>query len=633
MKKVYMVQPNSQYGNSVYLPYAAGSLAAYAFSDETVKKEYSFAGFVYKRTSIETVISELNDPFLIGFSCYVWNYEYNKKLASEVKKAFPECKIVFGGHQITADCELINTDYVDYCLTGEGEESFTKLLLYLSGYEEIDNVPNLIYKTTDGIRHTNFQTSELANRVSPYLNGYFDELVEKEELEFSAIIETNRGCPNRCAFCDWGNIKAKVRLFDIDMVKAEIDWISEHKIEFCFCADANFGLFPRDIEIIDYVIEKHNQNGYPQKFQASCSKTNPDTVFVINKKLNDSGLTKGATLSFQSLNQQVLENIYRKNMPLESFQKLMSMYNSNNIPAYSELILGLPGESYESFKNGIEQLLNAGQHMAMSCFNCEILGNSSMGKPEYREKHGIKYAITQQHQYHVIPQKEDDIPEFSRIVVSTNSMTEEMWIKSNILHNFVRVFHNLGLLQCVALYLYHEKNIRYTDFYCSLIEWAKNHPDSICGSVHNWIESKYRDILNNSGSLTCLEPEFGDITWPLEEGAFLKVVSRFADFYKEVSPFLEGYFDDKAFYGELMAYQKAVVKKPGADKLILDLHYDFYGYFSKIYSNDYSGLRKADTKLVFDLSDIPDDFKEYAKKTVWYGRKGGQNIVSNINYL
>lgn len=632
MKKIYMVQPNSQYGNSVYLPYAAGSLVAYAFTDETVKKEYSFEGFVYKRTDIQTVISGLVDPYLIGFSCYVWNYEYNKKLASEIKKVFPECRIVFGGHQVTADSELMATDYVDYCLVGEGEESFTKLLLHLAGHEQIENIPNLIYRTQNGIRRTLCEMSELSGRVSPYLNGYFDELVEKEELEFSAIVETNRGCPNRCAFCDWGNIKAKVRLFDIDMVKAEIDWISEHKIEFCFCADANFGLFPRDIEIIDYVIEKHNQNGYPQKFQTSCSKTNPDTVFEINKKLNDSGLTKGATISFQSLNQQVLDNIYRKNMPLESFHKLMSMYNSNNIPAYSELILGLPGESYESFKNGIEQLLKSGQHMAMNCFNCEILGNSSMGKPEYREKYGIRYAITQQHQYHVIPKKED-IPEFSKIVVSTNSMSEENWVESNILHNFVRVFHNLGILQCVAIYLHHEKNIRYTDFYCSLIEWAKNHPDSICGSVHNWIEGKYTDILNNSGSLTCFEPEFGDITWPLEEGAFLKIISRHSDFYEEISPFLKEYFDDEAFYDELMAYQKAVVKKPGSSQIILELHYDFYDYFNGIYSNDYRKLKKADTKLSFNLSDIPQDFKEYAKKTVWYGRKGGQIIVSDISYL
>lgn len=632
MKKIYMVQPNSQFGNSVYFPYAAGSLVAYAFSNETVKKEYSFEGFVYKREDIETVVSGMDDPFLVGFSCYVWNYEYNKKLAARIKEVFPECKIVFGGHQITAESEVIKTDYVDYILLGEGEESFKKLLLYLAGYEEKANVPNLIYKTNEGFERTLSEVSELADRVSPYLNGYFDELIVKEELEFSAIIETNRGCPNRCAFCDWGGIKSKVKLFDIDMIKAEIDWMSEHKIEFCFCADANFGLFARDIEIVDYVIEKHNQNGYPQKFQAACSKTNPESVFAINKKLNAFGLTKGATLSFQSLNQQVLDNIYRKNMPLKNFHDLMSIYNLNNIPAYSELILGLPGETYESFKDGIEQLLQAGQHMAISFLNCEILDNSIMGDPEYIKQHGIKYAKTLQQQHHVIPKKED-IAEFSKIIISTNTMSEEDWIESNILQIFVRAFHNLGLLQCVAMYLYHEKKVKYTDFYCQLIAWAKENEDSICGRVYSWLNNNFREIIKGSGSLTYFDTSFGEVTWPLEEATFLKIIKNHTDFYEEISQLLKNYIADKVLYDELMFYQEAVIKKPFSKGGILEFRYDFYDYFNSIYANNYRELKKVDTKLNFNLCDVPWDFKEYAKKIVWYGRRGGQIIVSDISYV
>lgn len=632
MKKIYMAQPNSQYGNSVYFPYAVGSLVAYAFSDETIKKEYCFEGFIYKREDIESVVSRMDDPFLVGFSCYVWNYEYNKKLAMRIKEVYPECKIIFGGHQITAKSEVLKTDYVDFCLLGEGEVSFKKLLLYLSGYAKIEDVPNLVYKTHNNIKRTECEITDVANRVSPYLNGYFDEIVENEKLEFSAIIETNRGCPNRCAFCDWGNIKAKVRLFDIDMVKAEIDWLSEHKIEFCFCADANFGLFPRDSEIIDYVIDKHNSSGYPQKFQVTCSKTNPDMVFAINKKLSDSGLARGANLSFQSLNEDVLININRKNMPIENFRKLMHMYKADGIPTYSEMIVGLPGESYESFKEGIETLLQEGQHMEMNFFNCEILDNAIMGDTEYMKKFGIEYVVAKQHQYHVFPQN-GDISEYSKIIVSTNTMSREEWIKSNVFHIFVRIFHTFGLLQCIAIYLHHEKNVRYTDLYSLLIEWAKNNPNSVCGNIHNWVESKYRDVLSQTGSLTCLEPDFGDIVWPLEEGAFLKVIKNHSEFYEEISPLLKSYFDDEEFYNELMTYQKVVVKKPGAHMLEYQFSYDFYDYFQTIYANSYKALKKADVRLLFNLSDVPYDFKQYAKQTVWYGRKGGQIVVSDISYV
>lgn len=632
MNNIYMVQPNSIYGNSVYFPYAAGSLVAYAFEDERIRKEYAFKGFIYKRVRIDDAVKQFENPFFVGFSCYVWNYEYNKALAKAIKKAYPDCYIAFGGHQITADCEVVGSDYVDFCLLGEGEESFTKLLLSLIGLENKENVNNLIYKEADEIRQTDKTVSEIPNRVSPYLKGYFDELVENETLEFSAIIETTRGCPNRCAFCDWGNIKAKVRSFDLDIVKAEIDWMSEHKIEYCFCADANFGLFPRDGDIVKYVVKKNKETGYPQKFQASYSKTNSETVYAINKMLNDAGMSKGATLSFQSMDQTVLNNIYRKNMPLENFHKLMSMYNSNGIAAYSEIILGLPGETYESFKNGIEQLLECGQHMAMNFFNCEILGNSIMGSPEYMKKYDIQYAVTEQHQYHVVPNNQE-IPEYSKIVVATSSMTREDWIDCNILHVFVRAFHNLGLLQCAAIYLYYEKGIKYTDFYADLINWAKEHKDSICGSVYYWLDGKYREILNNSGSLTCYDPDFGELTWPLEEGSFLKIVKKYDQFYKEILPFLEKYFQNDALFEELMSYQKAVVKNPYNKKVVLNLDYDFYSYFNSIYADSYRPLEKKENTLEFDLSDISSDLPEFAKNTIWFGRKGGQNIVSRIRYI
>ena len=307
-----MVQPNSQYGNSVYFPYAAGSLIAYAFSDERIRSEYTFKSFIYKKTDIDNVLESLEEPYAVGFSCYVWNYEYNKVLAEKIKEKYPDCKIIFGGHQVNRESDILKTDYIDYCLFGEGEEIFRKLLLSFISKENAEEIPNIMYKNDGEIIFTPKMRANIPERVSPYLEGYFDKLVEDEELEFSAILETNRGCPNKCAFCDWGNEKAKVRLYDIETVKAEIDWMSEKKIEYCYCADANFGLFERDEEIIEYMIEKHKGNGYPQKFQATYSKNNSETVFRINKRLNDVGMCKGATLSFQSLHQNVLDNIYRK---------------------------------------------------------------------------------------------------------------------------------------------------------------------------------------------------------------------------------------------------------------------------------------------------------------------------------
>lgn len=633
MKKIYMVQPNSQYGNSVYFPYAVGSLIAYAFEDSVISENYSFEGFIYKKEDPDAAIETIRNPSVVAFSCYVWNYEYNKKLAEKIKALYPECIIIFGGHQIYRKSDVLQCDYVDYYIFGEGEEIFRKVLLALLDGSASDDIPNLAYRKNKELFFTVEKKIDIPERVSPYLKGYFDSLIENEkELEFSAILETNRGCPNKCAFCDWGNEKARVKNYDLNIIKAEIDWMSEHKIEYCYCADANFGLFERDKDIIEYLIKKNAENGYPQKFQATYSKNNAETVFEINRRLNESGMSKGATLSFQSMHQNVLDKIFRKNMPIENFHKLMSMYTANGIATYSELILGLPGETYDSFAEGIEQLLECGQHMSINFFNCELLSNSIMNDDDYIKKHKLKYAVTQQHQYHVIP-NDSDITEFSRIIVSTETMSEEDWINSNILSVFVRALHNLGLLQCVAIYLYYEKKVRYIDFYSYIINWAKENKDSICGSIYLWLKAKYEQVLQNAGSLTCVVNEYGKLTWPLDEGAFLKIVLNYDEFYKEAESIIKKYFDDPTVFGELLSYQKNIIKIPYSKGCILRQNFDFYNYFLKIYENSYISLKNQKTTIRIDSSDTPENMEAYARKVIWYGRKGGQNIIKNVTYI
>ena len=122
-KNVYLVQINSVYGNEVYFPYAAGVLAAYALEDETVRENYIFNKIVYVREEAEAAVENMEEPFLVGFSTYIWNFEYSKFIACELKNRFPECLIVFGGHQVPEGVQLLEDyPYIDILQHGEGEE-------------------------------------------------------------------------------------------------------------------------------------------------------------------------------------------------------------------------------------------------------------------------------------------------------------------------------------------------------------------------------------------------------------------------------------------------------------------------------------------------------------------------------
>jgi hypothetical protein len=69
---------------------------------------------LYVREDPATVVKRLDDPFLVGFSTYLWNFEYSKELAAKIKDAYPSCIILFGGHQIPPDDTLLHENaYID----------------------------------------------------------------------------------------------------------------------------------------------------------------------------------------------------------------------------------------------------------------------------------------------------------------------------------------------------------------------------------------------------------------------------------------------------------------------------------------------------------------------------------------
>ena len=344
MRNIYMYQPNYLYGKDAYLPYSLGVLIAYAWKNPHIVENYEVKELGFLRTSIKTVVDGLENPFLCAFSCYTWNFEYNKALAKAIKKQYPECIILFGGHEISYTqnkehlCEIASIqnydDYendVDIFIYDEGEIPFRSLLLAYIDNSDLQGIPNISYKDKNRIWKTTERKMLLETDLpSPYLEGVFDLIMEKNEYSFSPTFETNRGCPFTCAYCDWGVYHAKIRKFPMDRVRAEIDWFSDHKIDLVFGADSNFGLFDRDEEIIDYMVEKKRKTGYPKKFRVSYTKNTGDRVFEINKRLNEEEMSKGATLSFQSLHQETLDAIGRKNVDLDFFSYLMAKYNKED---------------------------------------------------------------------------------------------------------------------------------------------------------------------------------------------------------------------------------------------------------------------------------------------------------------
>ncbi len=627
-KNIYLAQINYLHGKSTFLPYAAGTLIAAAKANEELNAFFEFKEPLFIRENTDRVIVRMEKPFLVGFSNYIWNHEYNKALAKKIKDKYPDCLILFGGHQITPDASLMEKEpYIDLMCFGEGEETFSSLLLALKNADALDVVPNIAYRDGENIILTERKKSERTDYPSPYLTGVFDSILTNyPHIDFHSVIETNRGCPYSCAYCDWGNLRCTVRFFPEEKIMRELKWLSDHNIRGFGCADANFGMFERDEKFVDEMIRLHNEEGVLQRFQVSSAKNSNDRVFRISKKLNECGMDKGATLSFQSLSPVVLENINRKNIPVETFTSLLNRYNEAGIATYSELILGLAGETYESFVEGIDILLNAGQHSSIYIHDCEWLPCSAMGDKDYTQKHGIKYVLVPLNEPHTIINNDEEITEYSRLIVETNTMTREDWVKMNIYSATIQCFHHEGLLLLFALYLHNEKGLSYSDFYRKFIGHVFSSPDTVCGKIYQKLRDRFDEVAKGNAGLVWEDRRFGDVGWPSEEFVFLNVAVEVEQFYSEIEGFLKGFFDDEKLFENLFLYQKNVVKLPFRERIEFNCDYDFKAYFSDILCSNDATLNKKCCRNIIQEPVSCASWADYARYIIWYGRKDSRNI-------
>ena len=580
----------------ISLPYSIGVLYAYAVQETIIKENYRLCDMFVEKLDFEDYIGIIEKPDVFAFSCYIWNFEYNKQLAQRIKKVFPECVIIFGGHSIPINNSemLYQMPYVDYLIHGEGEIPFKELLLHLAGHLEKKSVHNISY-LRDGIIYYNYHRDCIINEYpSPYLTGVFDRMIDKDpEKRYSATIETNRGCPFHCAYCDWGLNQSLIRMMDLDKIRDEIEWMGRHKIIICNGADSNFGMFARDLSIAEKIAETREKYGYPYKFSVSFSKQSNEKVLKIARILYQCGVLAGATLSFQSLNPKTLEIIGRKNLSLDYFKELIAEYNQENIPTYSELILGLPGETYESFTAGVCKLIANGQYRYINVYDFALLVNSELGSQEIRNKYGIKTVKMPLKVYYCKTNNDhDSIGEFADIVVETSTMSRFDWVNCRMFTAIVKGFHSYGILLYVSSLLHQEGMIDYKEFYSSLCSWIIGETSNVYIELKNWYSQVSEGNQDNNNSVEF----YNGIRIPPEEAAFLNVVKSLDTMYKKIKPFVFRYLDDTIPYrDELWKFQESVFRffyDENHKNIYEEYNYDFISYFNKIVSGKVEKLRE-----------------------------------------
>jgi len=367
MKNVYMAQMSLELpgSNYYYYPYSVGVVWAYATTQEGIVENYSLGGLYSVKEPIEQLVDRMVEPAVVGLSSYVWNVAYNEALAKEIKLRYPECKMIIGGAETPNKSQDFFADkpHIDYLIHQEGEASFTGLLQSFIGLKSDEEVPGISINKNGKTLMTgpSQRIQDLSEVPSPYTMGLFDHLPDMYPGKiWNAVIETNRGCPFMCTFCDWGGTTfSKVKKFGLERIQEELDWMGENKIEMLTNTDANFGIFKdRDMEITDMLIRTKKKYGFPVLFDTNWSKNATVQLVDMAVKLMESDMMRRFTMALQSTNQDVLKNIKRVNLKEEAMTKVAETAFANDMSVNTELIIGLPGETWESWTQGLCDLLS-----------------------------------------------------------------------------------------------------------------------------------------------------------------------------------------------------------------------------------------------------------------------------------
>ncbi|MGN1195864.1 MAG: B12-binding domain-containing radical SAM protein, partial [Acutalibacteraceae bacterium] len=560
----------------------------------------------------------------------IWNFKFNLKLAKAVKERYPDCKIIFGGHQISDTSEWLQKyPFIDFAVFGEGEIVISNILLALIGNGDFSSIPNIAYRNSEKIIETERESicGDINTFPSPYLNGIFDNIVQNGSDTFAAVIETTRGCPYHCAYCDWGDYNQPMRRFDIQRVKKEIEWLGKNSVVFVVFADSNFGFYDNDAEIIDELVRIKKKYGFPQAVEIAFAKLGSKDIFEMNKKLYENDMSRGATLSMQTLDKTSLKNIGRENMTPDRFTYYIDLYAKANIPFYTELILGLPGETYESFCKGVDYLLENGQHNSIHVFYCEVLPNAVMGQKEYIKKHGIELLKRDFVLRNGV--NSEGVSGESNVIVATNTMSRDMLVKSMFYAFTVQVFHNFGLCRAIALYFHYEKKFSYYQFYNSLLDWLNERPERFTSRIFKKFYDRHRKSASGKDFDAYINPAFGDTQFNLSDGAFLELVNSCNEFYNDIIDFLSDLSGPDDIKGELLRFQKLIIRKPSNLEESETFSYNWACYYSSLMKNKKAILKNENIEIKVFSSPEYNDPVSFARQIAIKGRRIGKSIILN----
>jgi radical SAM superfamily enzyme YgiQ (UPF0313 family) len=436
--------------SSNVFPLSIGLIAAYLLE----KRPDDFEVELFKYPEDFSAAFDSRKPDIVAFANYSWNFHLSYEYARIIKNLCPDIPVVFGGPNYGLKSEEVSEfwakyNLMDFYIVREGEEAFVRLVDALLE-NEMDvaaikssrvELPNCHYAVGEEIvTGPDLPRLTLEDIPSPYLMGLMDKFFDES---LGPMIHTTRGCPFQCAFCTEGSPYYNIVEQRMEALSDELHYIAQRvrgPLDL-YISDANFGMFKQDMEKAELLADCQKQYGYPRYIHVSTGKNQKERVIEIAKLL-DGALSMAASL--QSTDPVVLSNVSRSNISVSKLTAVGKLANKVDAGTYSEIILGLPGDSFDAHRQSLRDCVNA-SFDNIRMYQLIMLPQTELNTPASRRKFGMKSK------HRIMPRSfgryrlagQDFVAvESEEILIENSTLSFENYVRCRELDLTVELLHN-----------------------------------------------------------------------------------------------------------------------------------------------------------------------------------------------
>lgn len=355
--------------------------------------DFHFRAFLHDQPK-EWCLRDIWDlqPSVVALTCNLSNVQVTFDFCRRLRLILPEVMIVIGGPESGDPSHILRRHrYIDVLVLGEGELPFTSLLkAWLIGTEHpLDGIPGIAFRADDGIHAQELDASirDLSSLVSPYSTDFI------REMSGVVLYGTSRGCPHSCTFCRWNS--APRRFFPVEQVERELGAILDNpKVRIVLLTDAELNLKTERTRRLIHFVKDRNVHGTRLRAFFDFLRLDEDLLQLSR----EAGFLDPISIGLQSCTPGVLELSNRRWYGLADIEAALPVLSRFYPDTKYDVMYGLPGDDYESFKQTLRWCLEHGVqypifHRLMVVPGTELLKNAERyGLVFDRESPHLVYA-------------------------------------------------------------------------------------------------------------------------------------------------------------------------------------------------------------------------------------------------